>query len=146
MDRFRSVRIAAVAFACLSLAACGSYVAHPSGWTSSGSSAWSKGGQTYSQTSTAFSGSISDLASQERVDLILGNKGATYDRTDPYPDCPGLGGLMRFSQKTAKPPTAILAAFVVGDSTATVITYVRPATRAPDLDVMSAMRQTICRT
>ncbi|HVS46391.1 MAG TPA: hypothetical protein VMS32_06965, partial [Verrucomicrobiae bacterium] len=131
MNRLPSVRIAAVAFACLSLAACGSYVAHPSGWTSTGTSSWSKGGQTYSQTSSAFAGSITDLASQERVDLILGNKGATYDRTDPYPDCPGLGGLMRFLQKTAKPPVAILAAFVVGNSTATVITYMRPVSQAP---------------
>jgi len=139
-----TVRIAAVAFACLGLAACAWGVGHPEGWTAASANSWTKDGQTYSVATQAFDGTITDLANQETVDMLLRAKGAKFVRSDPYPDCPGLGALMTFGQTTAQGSFALLEAFVIRDSTATLITYKRPAAQAQDPAAMAAMRSAIC--
>jgi hypothetical protein len=144
MKRF-PVRIAAVAFACLGLAACGSNVPSPSGWTSAGPTAWAKDGQTYTQATKPWSGNLTDLANTVSVGELTSRKGLTYGGSVPFPGCEGFGGLMTFAQKSPKPGRIIQLAFMVSDSTATTVTYERSAAQPADPAAETAMHQAICR-
>ena len=145
MFRLPCVRIAAVAFACSVLAACGSSAApSPAGWTKTGPTSWSKAGQTYQLAVAPYADSITDLANQESVDTLLTDKGLVYDGSVPYPGCEGFGGLMTFRRLHPLPKRVILLAFMVSDGNSTVVTYERGAGQPEDPTASSAMHHTIC--
>lgn len=145
MIRLPAFGIAALAFACLSLAACGSNTPGPAGWTPAGPNKWTKDGQSYVVAAVPFAGTRTDLSNQESVDVVLSHKGVKYGGTVPYPGCEGAAGLMTFTQKLPAPGAVILVGFVVVNSTSITVTYGRPIDRPSDPGAMAAMRQTVCR-
>jgi hypothetical protein len=145
MIRLPAFGIAALAFACLSLAACGSSTPGPANWSPAASNTWTKDGQSYVVASATFAGTRTDLSNQESVDVVLSHKGVRYGGTVPYPGCEGAAGLMTFTQKRPAPGTVILVGFAVVNSTSITVTYQRPADRPSDPGAMAAMRQTVCR-
>jgi hypothetical protein len=142
MKSSRIVRAAQVGFLCALLAACASGPPHPAGWTAGQGQTWTQGDQRYTVSFTAFGGTMKDLASQQTIDMILRSHGTKFKRSDPYPDCPGLGALLTFNA----PAVTTLQGLTIRDSTATVVTYARPPSAAPDAAAMAAMKQTVCHT
>jgi hypothetical protein len=145
-----SARPALAAFSFVLLAACaGGGSSHPAGWTQATDGSWTRGDQVYQTQTKAFSGTLKELASQETIDAVLRNPKLHLVKIVPYPDCPGLGGLMVFSgtgpsAHGASGSVTLLEAFVIRESQATLISYSRPAALPADADALKAMRSAIC--
>jgi hypothetical protein len=146
----RCARPALAAFSFVMLAACaGGGAAHPAGWTQASDGLWTRGDQVYRTQTKPFSGTLKELASQETIDAVLRDPTLHLVKIVPYPDCPGLGGLMLFSgtgaaAHAASGPLTLLEGFVIRDSQATLITYSRPAALPADAGALRAMRSAIC--
>jgi hypothetical protein len=146
----RCARPALAAFSFVMLAACvGSGSTHPAGWTQGNDGSWTRGNQVYRTQTKPFNGTLKELASQETIDAVLRDPKLHLVKIVPYPDCPGLGGLMLFSgtgtaAHAASGPVTLLKAFVIRDSQATLITYSRPAALPADADALRAIRSAIC--
>jgi hypothetical protein len=146
----RCARPALAAFSFLLVAACaGGGPAHPAGWTQASDGSWTRGDQIYRTQTEPFTGTLNELAAQETIDAVLRSPRLHLVKIVPYPDCPGLGGLMTFSATGPAPPAAsapltLLEAFVIRESQATLITYWRPAAIPADADALRAMRSAIC--
>jgi hypothetical protein len=141
-----STRISLVLSA-LVLAACSGASPAPKGWTLAAGSnnTWVRGGgagrQQYSYVREAYSGSLTDLASQVTVDVLTRYSGAKLQGSVPFEPCPGLAGVARFSLRGA---TRLEVGFAVHDAAAVRTAYLRPAATQPDPNVTAAMQYVLC--
>ena len=96
--------------------------------------------QRYTISGTAFTGSLSDLASRVAINQLLRHTGTRFIRSLPLPDCPGEAGLAYFRG----PKLLTEAAFGVENGRALTAVYERPirAPRAPEVD--AARRALLC--
>jgi hypothetical protein len=100
--------------------------------------------ETWIAVSGPFSGTLSDLASQETTDVILANKalGARFLSGVPFTRCPGEAGLQLFSLRSAKMVAEV--AFAVQGSRQVTVTYQKPTGDPDDPAAIDAMAANVC--
>jgi hypothetical protein len=119
----------------------------PKGWkpVPGASAAWSSavgsGAQTYLVTKTAFTGTLSDLASQVTIDNLLHHPGAKFLGSTPFSACPGAAGLASFRLADGM---TLQQGFAVRDGQAVRVGYLRPTGTVVDPSVTEAMQAQFC--
>ncbi|HTX55841.1 MAG TPA: hypothetical protein VMD47_01935 [Candidatus Acidoferrales bacterium] len=144
----RALRLASLVIACAGvvLTSCSGKGGNggPAGWSKVDATTWVQGSgaaqERYVSTSTAFSGSLKDLASQETINVILRYPGAHFVSSVPLAACPGEAGLATFRSRKA----TIESAFSVQNDRALTILYERPAGAKPSDAVTSALGAALC--
>jgi hypothetical protein len=129
------------------LAACSSPSPQPSGWQPipGATGGWTTGTgnntQIYLYAKRSFGGTLQDLASQETINVLLRYHGARLLRSDPFGPCPGAAGVAAFKLAGGR---ILERGFSVQNGHAVEVTYLRPASAAPDGAASQAMKGALC--
>lgn len=95
----------------------------------------------YTYSSVPFSGGISDLASQQAIDVLTAHHGGRLLSSRPIAACPGEAGLSTY----VLPGGRILeVAFAVVGSNAITVEYERPAAIREAPAALDAIQQAVC--
>jgi hypothetical protein len=141
------VCIALTSLALALLEACSSTSLAPKGWQPipGATDAWSSGSganaQEYRYSKSPFGGSLQDLASSVTIDALTRYRGAKFQRSTPFPPCPGAAGVAAFRLANGR---MLQEAFAVRDGQAIRIRYSRPAEAALDPAAVQAMQTALC--
>jgi len=110
------------------------------------SAAWSRGSgaalQEYYYSNSRFSGSLSDLASQITIRVLLEHRGAKFQGSVPFSSCPGAAGLATFVLPAQR--VTLQEGFSVQSGRAVTVAYVRPVGAPVDPNVTQAMQNELC--
>ncbi len=106
-------------------------------WTNAG------GSQQYRYETTAFGGTLSDLASQVTIEALMKNPGAKLQGSNkPFPPCPGAAGVATFRLRGGH---LLAEGFAVQDNRAVRSYYARPDGAPDDPNVLQAMQSVLCK-
>jgi hypothetical protein len=131
------------------LSACNGGTPSPAGWQpvpgASPNSEWSTGSgqalQTYRFEQRPFAGTLQELASQQAADFVKTNKGAHFDGSDTFPQCPGQAALEYFSVGSQ---TNSMQGIATRNGNATVVTYSRPTNTQVPPELTQALQKALC--
>ncbi len=134
------------AAAVVALSACAGGSPAPKDWRpiAGERNAWTNasGSEQYRYDTAAFSGNLSDLASQVAIDALTKNRGAKLQSSNPFPACPGAAGLATFRLGGG---VLLAEGFAVQNAQAVRVHYRRPAAMRADPDVLEAMQNVLCK-
>lgn len=129
------------------LAACSGSSPKPAGWQpiAGTQGGWTTGTgantQIYLYATRSFGGTLQDLASQEAVNVLLRNRGAKFQGSDPFAPCPGAAAVATFKLPGSR---VLERGFSVQNGQTVEVTYVRPAGAPADAAATEAMKGALC--